>query len=73
MAKQGRDEEMEALADAWLKEHDKTPPRKRTYKSERQMKRKSMKEMPISNLSKKKQNDMNNKYYGIITGEDSEC
>jgi hypothetical protein len=73
MAKQGRDEELEKMTMDFLKEYDKTPPRKRTYKSDRQMKRKSLKEIPLSNLSKKKQADMENKYYGIITGEDDQC
>jgi hypothetical protein len=72
MAKKGRDEQLEKLTADWLKEHDKTPPRKRDYKSDRQMLKKSIKECSISNLNKKQLAEMENKYYSIITGDDSE-
>jgi hypothetical protein len=68
MAKKGIDAELEKLTMEFLKQNDKD--KKKIYKSERQMKRKSMKEMPISNLSKKKASEMDNKYFSILSYED---
>ncbi len=51
MAKKGVDAELERLTNEFLKKHDVD--KKKTYLSDRQMERRSKREIPISNLSKK--------------------
>lgn len=64
MAKKGVDKELEKLANDFLKEHDKD--KKKTYLSDRQMDRRSKREVPISNLSKKQSQYMENIFQSKI-------
>lgn len=71
MGKKSNDE-WDREIEAWLKEHDKTPYKDRTYLSRRQLERRAKKEIPVSSLPKGLSFQLENEIYSTHTTDEGE-
>lgn len=61
--------EYDKAVDKWLDDHDPTPKRQRKYLTSRQMRRRELKERPISSLGKTRREALNHLLYGDANEE----